>query len=181
MLCLKSSRLKLLFLVVSFNFQIVYFCELQVYEFFCCENVNSFSHLLAVTSIRIFQISFTSFKVRQVIVKKRCDEVMLNIVKRSSGPTSCLQFLSVQLVEVILKVNITFRFRFPEILLELHKQIIVPSLLVLDERLVLKSRFKVHHGVTNQLLHLERIEIRLIGQYIPNSGLSVFNLSELDV
>ena len=82
---------------------------------------------------------------------------------------------------MILKIDITFRLRFPEIFLELYEQVIVSSLLVLDERLILESRFKVHHGVANQLLHLERVEIRLIGQYIPYSGLCVFNLPELDV
>ena len=69
--------------------------------------------------------------------------------------------------------------RLVDILLKFSKQIIVPTLLVLNERLVLQRSFEIHHRVTHQLLHLERIEIFLVRNNVSQRCSDVLNLSEL--
>ena len=59
------------------------------------------------------------------------------------------------------------------LLLELLDQLFIALLLILHEALIIGGRIQIHHVLTYDPLHLQRIEVLLIGHDIPNSLLGV--------
>ena len=104
---------------------------------------------------------------------------MFHIVQRRCGPPRRLELFLAELVEMGLKVLVLQLARLADLLLQLCQQIVVSPLLVLDERLVLQRSFEVHHGVAEQLLHLQRVEVLLVRDDVPQRGPHIFHLPEL--
>jgi hypothetical protein len=59
------------------------------------------------------------------------------------------------------------------LLLELLDQLFIALLLILHEALVIRSRIQIHHVLSYDSLHLQWIEVLLIGHNIPDSLLGV--------
>ena len=63
--------------------------------------------------------------------------------------------------------------------LQVSEQLVVVLLLVLHVRLITHRCLQIHHVLTNDSLHLERIEMLLVVDHIAQGVLVILDLSEL--
>lgn len=71
-------------------------------------------------------------------------------------------------------------FHFLLVPIELHQQVVIALLLVLHVRLVIHTCSHLHHVLSYDGLHLQRIEELLVVEHVAHGLLVVLNLAELD-
>ena len=105
---------------------------------------------------------------------------MFNVVKRFSEPTRRSQAELVQFFIMLLQFNILSFPTDSEVLFYTYQCVIIHPLLVLHKNLVLLSYIKLGEILTDDVLHLDWIEVLLIRNHIAQTRFDVFKLLELN-
>lgn len=131
---------------------------------------------------RFFAVSkfFSNLQVVQVSKNQLGEEVMFNVVKRFSEPTRRSQAELVQFFIMLLQFNILSFPTDSEMLFYTYQCLIIHPLLVLHKNLVLLSYIKLGEILTDDVLHLDWIEVLLIRNHIAQTRFDVFKLLELN-